>query len=175
MLSHTLWIIALILGINVTYVSIFTLRLILVIKGKRTTAALLSMIEVFIYLVGLKIVLQNLSSPVYIAAYCIGFGIGVYLGSRIEEALALGYSVVQVIADSVNTSLPDQLRGKGYGVTVWQGEGRNGPRLVMQVLVKRSAEKKLLDTISATAPKAFVISHEPRHFRGGFWAKLLEK
>jgi uncharacterized protein YebE (UPF0316 family) len=158
-----------------TYVSIFTLRLILVIKGKRTIAALLSMIEVFIYLVGLQIVLQNLSSPIYIAAYCIGFGLGVFLGSRIEEALALGYSVVQVIADTVNTSLPDQLRASGYGVTVWQGEGRNGPRLVMQVLVKRSAERKLLDAISATAPKAFVISHEPRHFRGGFWAKLLEK
>ncbi|MCR2802806.1 DUF2179 domain-containing protein [Paenibacillus soyae] len=168
-------IIALILGINITYVSIFTLRLILVIKAKRLAASLLSMVEVFIYLIGLQIVLDNLSSPIYIAAYCIGFGLGVFLGSRIEEALALGYSVVQVIADTVNTNLPDQLRASGYGVTVWQGEGRNGPRLIMQVLVKRSAEKRLLDAISATAPKAFVISHEPRHFRGGFWAKLLEK
>ncbi|MEK3881254.1 DUF2179 domain-containing protein [Paenibacillus sp. PL2-23] len=172
---NPVWIIALILGINMTYVSIFTLRLILVIKGKRLAASLISMVEVFIYLIGLQIVLDNLSSPIYIAAYCVGFGLGVFLGSKIEEALALGYSVVQVIADTVNTSLPDQLRASGYGVTVWQGEGRSGPRLVMQVLVKRSAEKRLLEAISATAPKAFVISHEPRHFRGGFWAKLLEK
>ncbi|MFD0959009.1 DUF2179 domain-containing protein [Paenibacillus chungangensis] len=168
-------IVALILGINITYVSIFTLRLILVIKGKRTMAAMLSMIEVFIYLVGLQIVLDNLSSPLYIGAYCIGFGIGVYMGSRIEEALALGYSVVQVIADTVNTSLPDRLRSYGYGVTVWHAEGRNGPRMVMQVLVKRSNEKRLLERIAEEAPKAFVISHEPRHFRGGFWAKLLER
>lgn len=168
-------IITFILAINITYVSIFTLRLILVIKGKRTIASLLSMMEVFIYLVGLQLVLQNLSSPVYIATYCIGFGIGVYLGSRIEEALALGYSVVQVIADTVDTSLPDKLRNYGYGVTVWQGEGRSGPRLVMQVLVKRNNERKLLDRIAVDAPKAFVISHEPRHFRGGFWAKLLER
>ncbi|REK77048.1 DUF2179 domain-containing protein [Paenibacillus paeoniae] len=174
-MTNPVWIIALILGINITYVSMFTLRLILVIKGKRTAAALLSTVEVFVYLVGLQLVLNNLSTPIYMAAYCIGFGLGVYLGSRIEEALALGYSVVQVIADTLNTSLPDQLRASGYGVTVWQGEGRNGPRLVMQVLVKRSAEKKLLDAISSVAPKAFVISHEPRHFRGGFWAKLLEK
>ena len=170
-----IWIIALILGINITYVSIFTLRLTLVIKGKRATASMLSMVEVFIYLIGLQIVLDNLSSPVYIAAYCVGFGLGVFLGSKIEEALALGYSVVQVIADTVNTDLPDQLRACGYGVTVWQGEGRNGPRLVMQVLVKRSAEKRLLEAITSKAPKAFIISHEPRHFRGGFWAKLLEK
>jgi uncharacterized protein YebE (UPF0316 family) len=168
-------IVALIMGINITYVTLFTLRLILVIKGKRSTAALLSMVEVFIYIIGLQIVLDNLSSSVYIAAYCLGFGIGVYLGSRIEEALALGYSVIQVIADTVNTSLPDKLRSYGYGVTVWPGEGRNGPRLVMQVLVKRSNERKLLDRIGEEAPKAFVISHEPRHLRGGFWAKLLER
>ncbi|MBB3113428.1 uncharacterized protein YebE (UPF0316 family) [Paenibacillus phyllosphaerae] len=164
-----------ILGINIAYVSIFTLRLILVIKGRRGAASLFAMVEVFIYLAGLQLVLQNLSSPIHMAAYCIGFGLGVYLGSRIEEKLALGYSVVQVIADSVHTALPDKLRQYGYGVTTWVGEGRNGHRLVMQVLVKRSNERKLLERIEADAPKAFVISHEPRHFRGGFWAKMLEK
>ncbi|MBO7745749.1 DUF2179 domain-containing protein [Paenibacillus sp. MWE-103] len=163
-----------ILGINIAYVSIFTMRLILVIKGRRGAASLFAMIEVFIYLAGLQLVLKNLSSPIHMAAYCIGFGLGVYLGSRIEERLALGYSVVQVIADTVHTSLPDKLRQHGYGVTVWTGEGRHGKRLVMQVLVKRSNEKKLLKRIEGEAPKAFVISHEPRYFRGGFWAKLLE-
>ncbi|MFC4808075.1 DUF2179 domain-containing protein [Paenibacillus sp. GCM10023250] len=171
----TLVLIALsILGINIAYVSIFTMRLILVIKGRRGAASLFAMIEVFIYLAGLQLVLQNLSSPIHMAAYCIGFGLGVYLGSRIEERLALGYSVVQVIADTVHTSLPDKLRQHGYGVTVWTGEGRHGQRLVMQVLVKRSNEKKLLKRIEEEAPKAFVISHEPRYFRGGFWAKMLE-
>lgn len=164
-----------ILGINIAYVSIFTLRLILVIKGRRGAASLFAMVEVFIYLAGLQLALQNLSSPIHMAAYCMGFGLGVYLGSRIEEKLALGYSVVQVIANSVNTALPDKLRQHGYGVTVWTGEGRSGQRLVMQVLVKRSNEKKLLERIEADAPKAFVISYEPRHFRGGFWTKLLEK
>lgn len=163
-----------ILGINIAYVSIFTLRLILVIKGRRGAASLLAMVEVFIYLAGLQLVLNNLSSPIHMAAYCVGFGLGVYLGSRIEEKLALGHSVVQVIADSVHTSLPDKLRQHGYGVTSWVGEGREGNRLVMQVLVKRSNEKKLLRRIEAESPKAFVISHEPRHFRGGFWAKMLE-
>ncbi|WP_214629734.1 DUF2179 domain-containing protein [Paenibacillus agaridevorans] len=172
---NALMIIALIMGINICYVTLFTLRLILVIKGKRNAASLLAMVEVFVYIVGLQIVLNNLSSPLYIAAYCLGFGIGVYLGSRIEEALALGYSVIQVITDTVNTGLQDQLRSFGYGVTAWQGEGRSGPRLIMQVLVKRSNERKLLERIEQMAPKAFVISHEPRHFRGGFWTKLLEK
>ncbi|HTG68459.1 MAG TPA: DUF2179 domain-containing protein [Candidatus Udaeobacter sp.] len=164
-----------IIGINIAYVSLFTLRLIFSIKGRRGAASLLAMLEVFIYLAGLNLVLENLSNPVNMAAYCLGFGAGVYLGSRIEEYMALGYSVVQVIVNSVETKLPDKLRSYGYGVTSWAADGREGKRLVMQVLVKRSNEKKLMDSIAAEAPRAFVISHEPRQFKGGFWTKMIER
>lgn len=164
-----------IIGINIAYVSLFTLRLIFSIKGRRGAASLLAVLEVFIYLAGLNLVLQNLSNPVNMAAYCLGFGAGVYLGSRIEEYMALGYSVVQVIADSAESTLPDKLRSFGYGVTSWSADGRDGKRLVMQVLVKRSNEKKLMVSISTVAPRAFVISHEPRQFKGGFWTKMIER
>ncbi len=113
-----------IIGINVVYVSIFTLRLILVIKGKRGLASFLAMLEVFIYLMGLNLMLQNVNNPYNMAAYCIGFGIGVYMGSRIEEYLTLGYLVVQVIVDSLEMELAAQLREKGYGVTSWPADGR---------------------------------------------------
>ncbi|MGV2788311.1 DUF2179 domain-containing protein, partial [Clostridium perfringens] len=103
MISLTL--IGSIIGINVVYVSIFSLRLILMIKGRRGIASLLAMLEVFVYLFGLNLVLQNLDNPFNMAAYCLGFGLGVYAGSRIEEYLGLGYIVVQVIVNSVETNL----------------------------------------------------------------------
>lgn len=90
---------------------------------------MLSMAEVFIYLMGLSIVLDNLDKPINIAAYCIGFGLGVYAGSRIEEYLALGYLTVQVIVDSVQEHLPAQIRALGYGVTSWAAEGKDGKAL----------------------------------------------
>ncbi|CAM4346465.1 DUF2179 domain-containing protein [Paenibacillus tarimensis] len=161
-----------IIAINVVYVSLFTLRLILVIKGRTGAASFLAMIEVFVYLVGLNLVLQNVSNPANMIAYCLGFGIGVYLGSKIEEFLALGYMVVQVIVDSLAVDLPGKLRQLGYGVTSWPADGRDGQRLVMQVLVKRSNERRLMKTLADIAPKAFVISHEPKFFKGGFWTKL---
>jgi len=164
-----------IIAINVVYVSIFTLRLILVIKGRKGAASFLAMAEVFVYLTGLNLVLANLDNPINMAAYCIGFGMGVYLGSRIEEYLALGYLVVQVIVDSLAVDLPDQLRDLGYGVTSWPADGRDGKRLVMQVLVKRSNERRLTDSIRKLAPKAFVISHEPKEFKGGFWVRLTNR
>lgn len=56
-------------------------------------------------------------------------------------------------------------------MTSWTAEGRNGLRLVLQVLAKRSNEKELLKFVSEVAPNAFVISYEPKYFVGGFWIK----
>ena len=55
--------------INIVYVSLFTLRVILVFKGYRIVASILSMAEVFVYLMGLTIVLDNLDNPINIATY----------------------------------------------------------------------------------------------------------
>lgn len=173
-MTVSLGLIGSIIGINIVYVSIFSLRLIFMIKGRRALASFLAMIEVFVYLMGLNLVLQNVDNPFNMAAYCLGFGLGVYLGSRIEEYLALGYLVVQVIVDSLEMELPTKLREKGYGVTSWTADGRDGKRLVLQVLVKRNNERRLMETLKKLSPHAFIISHEPKSFKGGFWVKLTE-
>ena len=162
-----------IIAINIVYVSLFTVRIIFVMKGRRVVASFLSMIEVFTYLMGLNIVLSNIHNPVNIAAYCVGWGSGVFLGSKIEEWLALGYVTLQIVVEHDRGNLPQRLRECGYGVTSWMAEGRDGQRLSMLVLAKRSNEKRLIQTIEQIAPKAFVISFDPRYFRGGFWTKRL--
>lgn len=164
-----------IIGINVVYVSLYTLRMIFVIKGQKVLASLLSVVEVFAYMTGLGIVLQNLDNPWNFAAYCIGYGLGVYCGSRIEEYIALGYVTVQVTVDCVEIELPTKLRECGYGVTSWLADGKDGKRLMMQVLAKRSNERKLTKMLDKLCPKAFVISFEPKNFKGGFWVKRVPK
>ncbi|GAB7387703.1 DUF2179 domain-containing protein [Bacillaceae bacterium] len=164
-----------IICINVLYVASFTLRMIFVIKGQRVMASFLSMFEVFIYLMGLTIVLDNLDKPINVVAYCIGWGMGVYMGSKIEEYMALGYVSVQIIVDSLEHELPKYLRNHGFGVTSWHGDGKDGKRLILQVLTKRSNEKKLLKLIEELSPQSFVISYEPKHLKGGFWIKRLKE
>lgn len=165
--------IGIIIGINILYVSFFTLRMLMVIKGYRVLASLLAMVEVFVYLKGLELVLSNLDNPLNLAAYCIGWGLGVFVGSKIEEYLALGYVTVQVVVDSLEMELPGKLREHGFGVTSWVAEGRDGPRLMMQVLTKRSNEQKLWKLVTTIAPKAFIVSFEPKNLKGGFWVKRL--
>ncbi len=167
--------ILIIMGINIVYVSLYTLRMIFVIKGLRGLATFLAMAEIYVYMTGLGIVLKNLENPWNLAAYCFGFGLGVYTGSRIEEYLALGYVTVQVTVDCAETEIPTKLRDDGYGVTCWLADGKDGHRLMMQVLAKRCNERKLYNILDKLCPKAFVISFEPKNFRGGFWINRMTK
>ncbi|GAA0377787.1 uncharacterized protein YebE (UPF0316 family) [Bacillus horti] len=164
-----------ILSINIVYVSFFTIRMILTLKGQKYLAASLSSIEVLIYVIGLGLVLDNLNEIQNLIAYAVGYAIGVLVGTKIEEMLALGYVTVKVITNRFDQPFSQFLRDQGYGVTTWMGEGRDGKRLMMEILTRRKAQEELYNLIVAYDPKAFIISHEPRHFHGGFWVKGLKK
>jgi uncharacterized protein YebE (UPF0316 family) len=97
------------------------------------------------------------------------------VGSKIEELLALGYVTVQIITEREDCQLADILRDRGFGVTCWFAEGRDASRLVLTVLAKRKYERDLFKIVEESSDKAFIISHEPKHFRGGFWVKQLQQ
>ena len=175
MLDNAFVMVAIIIIINVIYVSFFTIRMILTLKGQRYLAAFISTIEVIIYVVGLGLVLENLNQIQNLLAYAFGYGIGVIVGMKIEEKLALGYTTVNVITKEYDKDLPKLLREKGYGVTNWQANGLEGDRMAMQILTPRKYELSLYTTIKEYDPKAFIIAYEPKTIHGGFWVKNVKE
>ncbi len=170
------WLMVIIIfSINIVYVTFFTIRMIMTLKGYRYLAALVSMVEVVIYIVGLGLVLDNLDQIQNLVAYAIGYGSGVIVGSKIEEKMALGYITVNVITSEKSQELPKALRAKGYGVTDWSANGMDGDRQSMQILTPRKMELKLYATIKEIDPKAFIIAYEPKTIHGGFWVKQVKK
>ncbi|WLR53335.1 DUF2179 domain-containing protein [Bacillus tianshenii] len=167
--------VAIILAINIVYVSFFTIRMILTLKGQRYLAAFISVFEVLIYVVGLGLVLDNLNQIQNLVAYAVGYGLGVLVGMKIEEKLALGYITVNVITKEWDKKFTETLRSKGYGVTSWMAYGMEGDRLAMQILTPRKYELKLYDTIKEIDPKAFIIAYEPKAIHGGFWVKAVNR
>lgn len=164
-----------IFAINIVYVTFFTVRMILTLKGYRYIAAGVSMVEVVIYVVGLGLVLENLNEIKNLVAYAIGYGFGVIIGTKIEEKMALGYITVNVITADENKKLPGLLRDSGYGVTDWSANGLEGNRSSLQILTPRKYELKLYAKIKELDSKAFIISYEPKSIHGGFWVKSVRK
>lgn len=161
--------------INIVYVTFFTIRMILTLKGYRYIAAAVSTVEILIYVLGLGLVLDNLNEIQNLLAYAIGYGCGVIIGTKIEEKMALGYITVNVITADEDKVLPKRLRDLGYGVTDWSANGLEGNRSALQILTPRKYELKLYTEIKELDPKAFIISYEPKAIHGGFWVKSVKR
>lgn len=169
---------ALIFIINFAYVTLSTIRLLLTMKGYRLIAPIVSLFEIIIYVLGLSLVLDSLDNPVNLLVYALGYAIGIGFGIKIEDRIALGYTMITAILPSTSKeedTLPAILRKEGYGVTVSYGEGLSGPRLMLEILSPRNKEKQLYQTIKEVESRAFIISYEPKNISGGFWTKKVRK
>lgn len=162
--------------INFSYVTLNTLRFMLTMKGYRIAAPLVSMVEITIYIVGLSLVLDHIDSPINIFVYALGYAVGITVGIQIEDYLALGYIMVTVIipVDDLKPDLTNLIREQGYGVTKSYGEGRDGQRVILEILSTRKSERALYKLIKELDERAFIISHEPKYISGGFWSKKLK-
>lgn len=165
----------LILSVQLLYVPMLSLRTICMVKNLKVLTALFGFLEASIYIFGLAIVLSGEQNFIEMAVYAIGFSLGLVAGIAIEHRLAIGYSSVHVNINHENPFLVKELRDKGFGVTVYAGEGRNGNRLKLEILTKRKRENELMLMIMEKEPNAFVISYEPKTFRGGYLSDIMKK
>lgn len=157
-------------------VPLTTLRTIFLVKNEIRNASILGGLEALIYVISLGIIFSDLSNYLNMFAYAIGYSGGIILGGFIEKKLAIGYRNVNVSLLDKDLDLIDRLRLDGFGVTVFEGEGRDGnKRYRLDIVVKRSREKELMSILNEEAPKAFVVAYEPTSFKGGYIVKGMKK
>ena len=163
--------------INFAYITLNTIRFMLTMKGYRLLAPIVSMAEITIYVLGLSLVLNRLDDPLNLLVYAFGYAVGISVGIKIEDYLALGYIMATVILPSTTKelNLPEKMREHGYGVTESVAMGRDGERMVLEILSPRKNERKLYKLINEIEPRAFIISYEPKYISGGFWTKKIRK
>jgi uncharacterized protein YebE (UPF0316 family) len=151
------------------------LRTICMVKKLTLLTAFFGFLEAIVYVFGLALVLSGDQTALAMVVYALGFSLGLIVGIAIENKIAIGFRSVQVNIKTKNMHLVDGLRSMGYGVTVFEGEGREGSRYMLDILTKRSQEKELFDLINTHEPSAFVIAYEPTRFKGGFIEQMMKK
>ena len=149
-------------------VSLSTLRMLMVVRGKKYPAAAIGMAEATIYIAALGRVMTNMSDPWKMLAYGLGFAAGTLLGSYIEERLAMGHVSLEVIPpEEFGEELLKALRTAGYGVTALTGYGLKGEKMVLLISTDRKSLPRLTQLIEEFAPDSFVTVLETRAVRGG--------
>src|SRR3970040_598006 len=79
-------------------VGMATVRIVLLGRGRRGPAAALGFVEALIWVLAITRVLGGLNDPARMVAFALGFAAGTYLGSVVEEWLALGQALGRVLA-----------------------------------------------------------------------------
>ena len=152
-------------------VSLMTMRTLMVVRGQRMYAATIGFFEVIIYIVALGKIFNDLSNPLNLISYALGFATGNYVGSWLEEKLAVGTYTVQVITLKDPLELTEMLRDKGYGVTVIEGEGREGRRYILQIILHRKRFRELRKEIDEWDQESFWTIFDARSTRGGVFTQ----
>jgi len=150
-------------------VSMGTVRQILIYRGKRRIASFSAFFEIMIWIVAVSRVINEfaLDKFYYILAYALGFASGNYLGSYIEEKIALGYLFAYIVPKRTS-DLVNKLREAGFGVTVIHGFGSMGTHPVYNILFRRKDGQRLVDIIKEHDEGAFYTLMDVRAERGGY-------
>ncbi|MDR1194732.1 MAG: DUF5698 domain-containing protein [Peptococcaceae bacterium] len=152
-------------------VTLQTTRMILMVRGERLKAACIGFFEVIIYVTALNIIFDNLNNLGNLLAYALGFSSGNYIGGVVEELLAIGVQMVQVITMKEPLGLAARLREIGYGVTVLEGQGHTGPQFILQVLVSRKEVPRLSKAVDDWDKGHFMIITDAKKYHGGIMPK----
>lgn len=155
-------------------VSIGTLRSILIIKGYRKIAVLLALVEIAIWVfVASRVIVGLTESPYKGIAYSLGFAAGVWFGSILEEKLAFGKILVQVITtEEKGNVVCATLRSQGLGVTTLDAKGKDVKRKVLMIYTNRRGSKEISKEILAIDPNAMIVKNDISSLTGGHIAKI---
>lgn len=156
-------------------VTLSTVRILMLMRGRSFTAAIIGFFEVIIYILALNQVVGSLGDPLRLIVYALGFATGNYVGGTLEEHLALGFATAQVISLEKSDEMVEEMRLQGFGVTVLEGCGKHGTHQILHVLLKRRDLPCFLDLTRKVDNQAFVSVMDTRKIFGGYFTKIKAK
>ena len=128
--------------------SIATLRLIIVSNGKKLEGAILNFILSFIWIISTSLVVLN--NNIYkVLIFAIGSLIGSYVGSILEEKIALGNNMLFVVSKKYKKISKIE---NAYLIN----------KDILMIMVKRKNRKNIIDKILSIDNKAIIISESAK-------------
>ena len=155
--------------LRVTDMSLDTLRVLFVIRGRRPPAWILGFFQSALWVVAITSVLSNLDNLFNLVGYAGGFATGNVVGMLIEERLALGFSHIRIISSHRGSAITEAIRQSGHAVTEIPGRGKDGTVSVLNCSVKRRQVRAVQKSIAAIDPDAFVTVEDIRPIHRGYW------
>lgn len=155
--------------LRVTDMSLDTMRVLFIMRGRRGIVWVLGFMQALIFIIAISIVLNDLDSVLKIIGYAAGFATGNVVGMLIEEKLAIGHIQISVISPRLGSAIAEKLRQEGYAVTEVAARGKDGMVALISCSVLRKNVGHIQKLINQIDPNAFITAEDVRPVRRGFW------
>ncbi len=149
--------------------SLDTLRMLFVVRGKKSVAWILGFCQSVIFVVAITSVLSNLKNPLNVIGYAAGFATGNVVGMLIEERLAIGHILLTIISSRRGSAIADCLREAGYAVTEISARGKDGMVSVLNCSVLRKRVDQVRQLVRNVDEEAFITADDIRPITHGWW------
>lgn len=169
-LSTQAWLAAgLIFALRVGDMTLDTLRMLVIMRGRKSIAWILGFFQAAIFILAISSVLADLNNPLNVIGYAAGFATGNVVGMLIEERLAIGHIHMRVVSSRRGLAIAERLREEGYAITEIPGRGKDGTVTVLNASVRRKNVGRVRNIINDVDPEAFITAEDVRPVRRGYW------
>ena len=156
-------------------VSLGTIRVNMIIRRKKTIAALVGFVEVTIFITIIVRIIKDIDNIYGILAYGAGFAVGTVVGIIISEKLSRDLISTNIISRECHDEIKNLLSKEDFGFTCYKGAGREGELEIINVVCSCTNLSRLNKLIHEADPRAFVASYMLDKIRGGFIRGLKKK
>lgn len=152
-------------------VTLATLRNIFLSKNIRSIVPFIGFFEVLIWLIAVTQIIKNLHNVMCYISFAGGYSMGIFVGIKIEERLALGMQSVRIFTHLEAGDLLQKLNSNNFGTTTINAQGAKGPVKIILVILKRKDLPLLAQLIHEHNPNAFYSIEDVRNARQGVFPR----
>jgi uncharacterized protein YebE (UPF0316 family) len=143
----------LIMALVLVEVALWQWRVAITIRGRILGGVVLGFVGAILQVTAISRVVGDMGNAAKIGAYAAGVALGVLFGCVIDRRVAAGQVSVRVFAPS-DPHLVPTLRVRGWPVTATDGDGHNGPVVVLYLAIDERRTPQLEGELRALAPGA---------------------
>ena len=137
-----------------------TLRIIVVSNGRKLLGSILQGIIALIWVFSTGLVVFNvLSDPFKVLFFTLGSLVGSYIGSLIEEKIAIGSNMLTVVVNKAfSFKIIKALKKQKYEVIVLNGKRKDELKNVLFIMVKRKKRNDVIKLINNIDSSSIIIT-----------------
>lgn len=154
-------------------VTISTLRIVFISKGQRNIGVVMAIFEISIWVTLAGTIINGITEdPLKMIAYIAGFAIGCYIGSWLEERIALGITNFNIITnEQTSEKIISILIEEKIGFTTLDAHGQKDSNKYIVAYVARNRKRDILKKLKSINENFFLTMSDSCGVIGGYGIK----